>query len=200
MGARKGFTLLEVLVAMALLVIVVAALYSTYFGLLKGRETAAAGMESRREWRAALDMLHRELAAAFYVSGNKRLHFIVEDRDEFGKPASTLEFTSFVPPRSGDYPHSDQVAISYKPEVKEGKMTLMRQARDLYVASDPVPYPQVEELEGFLVECLNGDKWVRSWDTAVNGRLPKAVRVTLRTKEGDRVFDLATVASPEASD
>ena len=191
-----GFTLLELLVAMSLLVIVVAALYSTYFGLMRGRDTAVAGMESRRELRETLDLLRREIASVTYVVGDKKLHFIVEDRDNFGKPASNLDFTTLAPPVSGSQPLSDQQAVAYRSVVEDGKLTLMRQSKDIFITSDPVPYPQVEELEGFLVECLNGDKWIKTWSAELNNGLPKTVRITLRVKEGDKTVDYVTIASP----
>jgi len=78
---RKGFTLIEVLIALALLSILAGTLYSTYFTLIKGRESATEGMEARRELRTTLDLLRRELNSAFYrtvQSGTtKRLHFSV---------------------------------------------------------------------------------------------------------------------------
>jgi prepilin-type N-terminal cleavage/methylation domain-containing protein len=69
---NKGFTLLEVLVAMALLVILSAALYGTFFSLMRGRETAVAKMEARRELSATLDQLRRELSAACYEAPFRR--------------------------------------------------------------------------------------------------------------------------------
>ena len=74
---NKGFTLLEVLVALLLLVILSGALYGTYFSLMRGRETAMAKMDARRELSVTLDQLRRELSAAFYNTQNQRLHFVV---------------------------------------------------------------------------------------------------------------------------
>ena len=191
-----GFTLLEVLIALALLSLVAGALYATFFSLVRGRETATAGMEERRELRSTLDLLRRELSAIQYNRTDKRLHFVVEDRDEYGKPASILEFTAIAPP-APDNASSDQVVNRYQPQVKDGKMVLTRQSRDLYLDSiDPPRYPQMEELAGFLVECFDGSKWVKSWDTAINFGLPKAVRVTVSVKDGERTVDFATIASP----
>lgn len=191
----KGFTLLEVLIALALLSLVAGALYGTFFSLTKGRETATAGMEERRELRSTLDLLRRELSAAWYNKENKRLHFVVEDRDQYGKPASILEFSAIAPP-SPDVSSSDQIVVRYEPRVTDQKMLLTRQSRDLYLETEPPRYPQMEELTGFLVECYDGSKWVKSWDTAINMGLPKAVRVTVSVKDGERTVDFAAIATP----
>jgi len=199
---RKGFTLIEVLIALALLGILAGTLYSTYFTLIKGRESAAEGMEARRELRATLDLLRRELNSAFYKavqSGTtKRLHFSVEDRDIFGKPASRLAFTAIAPPQAGGQAVSDQIDLVYEIVERDKKMVLSRQAKDLYHPGEPDRYPQMENIEGFLVECLNGDKWVKSWDTANDSqhKLPAAVRVTVTVKEGDNNASYSVLASP----
>ena len=199
MCRNRGFTLLEVLVAMSLLVILSAALYGTYFSLMRGRETTVARMEARRELSTTLDQLRRELSAAFFDTNNTaqkpKLHFVVEDRDFFGKPASTLDFTAIAPPRSDSLTASDQVQIVYKVVEKDKKLLLTRQAGDRYVKTEQLPYTQMEELEGFLVECSSdGAKWDRTWDCSLNGRLPKYVKVTITVKEGEKTVDFSTVA------
>ncbi len=194
----KGFTLLELLIALALLAILCGALYGTYFSLMRGRDTAVTKMDERRQLSVTLDQLRRELSSAFCAGSNRRLHFVVEDRDYFGKPASTLDFTAIVPPRSGQQPLSDQVRLVYAgvgKEDKEEKLQLTRQEKDLYYTLDSFPYAQMEEVEGFLVECYDGGKWVKTWDTALNGgTLPKCVRVTITLKEGEKTTDFSTIA------
>ncbi|HEX9022362.1 MAG TPA: type II secretion system protein GspJ [Geobacteraceae bacterium] len=191
----KGFTLLELLLALALFAILCSALYGTYFALMRGRETASAKIDERRELSVTLDQLRRELSSAFYRSTNNRLHFIVEDRDYFGKPASTLDFTAIVPPRIGRQPLSDQVQLVYSGVGKDNILQLKRQEKDLYHTLDPFPYLQMEAVEGFLVECYDGSKWVRTWDTTMNGgTLPQCVRVTISLKEGEKTTDFSTIA------
>jgi general secretion pathway protein J len=196
-SGEKGFTLLESLVALALVSLMGAVLYSTYFGLTRAREKASAGMESFRELRTTLDNLKMEIASVFFNRNNKRLHFIVEDRDSFGKPASNLILTTISP--SGGITHvgSDLVEIKYFPREKEGKMLLTRQVKDVYLSPKPIPYPRMEELEGFLVECFDGQRWVRSWNTDLTGGLPKAVKVTIRIKDGGRTVDFSTISYPK---
>ncbi len=191
----RGFTLLELLVAMAIMVILSAALYGTYFSVMRGRESAAAGMESRRELRGTLDQLRREIAGAYFTSANKRLHFVVEDRDSFGKPTSILNFTCIVRPRSSSLPCSDQREVTYRVVERDKKLVLTRQEKELYSDAKPAEYPQMEELEGFLVECSDdGKKWDKTW---VKQSLPKYVKVTIRLKEGDGFTSFSAIATPK---
>lgn len=191
-----GFTLLELLIALALLGILAGGLYGTYFSLIKGRESAVEGMEARRELRTTLDLLRREINSAFYRKDNKKLHFSVEDKDIFGRPASVLAFTAFAPPQPGGQAVSDQVDLKYEILEREKKMILSRQAKDIYHLLEPARYPQMESIEGFLVECQNGDKWVKSWDTAIYFRLPSLVRITVTVKDGEKTADYSVLAAP----
>jgi general secretion pathway protein J len=188
----KGFTLIELLVALALLVILSGALYGTYFSVTAAREKGGSRIEARRELSTTLGTLHDELASTYASSNrppNKLVQFIVEDRDSFGKPASLLAFTSVAPPRLSPAPTSDQTQVIYSVKEKEGVLTLMRESRDLYL--DPgvktFPYPVMDTVEGFLVECNDGNKWVKSWnsDPSLNGHPPRCVRVTLTLKGGE---------------
>lgn len=195
-----GFTLLEVLIALLLLVLLAGALYGTYFSVSRATSAARERTGQLRDLRVTLDLLRRELSAAWYNGANRRLHFVVEDRDVFGKPASTLDFTAFTVPRQGSAPSSDVMSVRYHPlERGESRLILYRQTRDLYLESKTEPYPLTGGIEGFLVECHDGNAWVRSWDTALNGRLPKAVRVTITVLVDDRPMSFNAMVLPRVS-
>jgi general secretion pathway protein J len=208
-GGRGGFTLLETLVALLLLSILAAALYGSYFSVIRARESAGAGNEARRELRATLDQLRREIGGALYRTSDagtpayRKLRFVVEDRDMFGKPASTLEMTMTVPPGTGpaDLPASDVAAVKYSVREKDGRLSLVREARDLYADLKPVPFPQMDELTAFLVECWSAGKWVRSWnaDPSLNNRLPERVRITITIRDGDGTADFSAIVDPRVS-
>ncbi len=197
MHNNKGFTLIELLVALTLLVILTGALYGTYFSVMAAREKGGVRIEQRRELSTTLGKLHSEVASAFVKPKNKLLHFVVEDRDSFGKPASLLEFTTIAPPRIDPAPVSGLTLVRYSVQEKEGVLTLLRESRDPYLDArvKSFPYPVMDVIEGFLVECFDRGKWVKSWDTApdLNRNLPERVRVTL-TMKGGEVF--TTIASP----
>ncbi|WP_129127263.1 type II secretion system protein GspJ [Geomonas oryzae] len=206
MPSNKGFTLIELLIALALLVILAGALYGTYFSVVGAREKGGVRMEERRELSTTLGRLHDELSSAFFTklvtgtgttTSTQRYHFVVEDRDSFGKPASLLQFTAVTPPRIDPSPASDLMVVRYSVQEKEGDqvLTLVREARDLYLDTSvaSVPYPVMDRLEGFLVECWDGAKWVKTWDTALNNQMPQKVRITITVKGGET---FSTVATP----
>lgn len=194
---NSGFTLLEVLIAVVLLGILTAALYGSYFGVIQARDRASSGMESRRELGATLDLIRREVSSALPVrADDKRLRFVVEDRDNFGAPSSTLEMTTLAPPGQSRS-ESGIVAVTYRMVEKDKKRTLTRLERDLFSEDGTTsPYPQMEQISSFLVECYDGSKWVKSWDSAINGTLPRSVRVTVQVEEEGKQVEFTMLSVP----
>jgi len=198
---NRGFTLLEVLIALVLLAVLMAALYGSYFAVIRARDRASEGVEARRELGATLDLLRREIASAAYGRDDKRLRFVVEDRDSFGRPASNLELTTKAPPSAGlARPESGVIDVQYRMLEKGQQQILTRREQDVFFMTDTAPiYPQMEHISAFLVECYDGAKWVKSWDTALNGNLPKQVRITVQFEEGGQPVEFAVYATPKVN-
>jgi len=195
-SSNRGFTLIEILIAVVLLGILSAALYGSYFTVLSARERASEGMEARRELGSTLDLIRREFAAAKFDRTDKRLRFIVEDRDNFGKPASSLELTTLIPSSGQGRKESGISAVRYRLEEKDKRFILTRREQDIFFESaDAKGYPQMERISDFLVECYDGSKWVRSWDTALNNALPKMLRVTVHVDEDGRQVEFSILAN-----
>ncbi|MEI6306148.1 MAG: type II secretion system protein GspJ [Deltaproteobacteria bacterium] len=196
-SSNKGFTLLEVLIALVLLAVLASALYGSYFAVVRARDRAAEGMEARRELGSTLELLRREISSSvFSISDKQRLRFVVEDRDNFGKPASNLELTTLAP-LGLLRKESGIVAVKYQMLEKDKQMILTRREQDLFFLSDTMPvYPQMEHVSAFLVECYDGSKWVKSWDTALNGRLPAKVRIKIQFLEMGKPVEFMVHAFP----
>ena len=199
-SSNRGFTLIEILIAVILLGILSAALYGSYFTVLSARERASEGMEARRELGSTLDLIRREFASAVYNRDDKHLRFIVEDRDNFGKPSSTLELTTLIPSSGEGRKESGISAVRYRLEENDKRFILTRREQDIFFESpDAKGYPQMERISDFLVECYDGSKWVRSWDTALNGALPKMVRVTVHVVEDGSPLEFSVLANSRMS-
>lgn len=197
---NKGFTLLEILIAVVLLSILTTALYASYFTVVRARDRSAEGMESRRELGGTLDLLRREIDSAAYARSDKRLFLVVEDRDNFGKPASALLLTTQPPVSGSDRKESGIIAVEYRLVEKDKSLLLTRSERDVvYDASEAKPYPQMERISAFLVECYDGSKWVKSWDTAIIGSLPKMLRITVQVEEQGKPLEFSVLATPRVT-
>ncbi|MBC7963488.1 MAG: prepilin-type N-terminal cleavage/methylation domain-containing protein [Steroidobacteraceae bacterium] len=206
---NNGFTLLEVLIAVVLLGILSAALYGSYFGVMRARDRASSGMESRRELGATLDLIRREVSSAMFKTNSANelhpLKFVVEDRDNFGAPASTLTLTTLAPPTSGlTHGESGILIVTYRVVEKDKKLSLRRQERDLFSEeSIVIDFPQMEQISSFLVECYDGSKWVKSYDSALYNSLPKnvaggggSVRVTVQFVEEGKPVEFTMLSTP----
>jgi general secretion pathway protein J len=197
---NSGFTLLEVLIAVVLLGILSAALYGSYFGVLQARDRASSGMEARRELGATLDLIRREVAAAQFNRNDKRLKFVVEDRDSFGTQSSTLTLTTLVPTAGQNRKESGIVTVTYRMVEKNKTRILTRQERDLFSEdTTDLAYPQMEQITAFLVECYDGSKWVKSWDSAINNVLPKGVRVTVQFEDQGKTVEFSMLSAPRVN-
>jgi len=193
---RLGFTLLEVLLGLAIASFVLAAAYATLFSLSKAQQNAIQGMEQRRALRSIMDLLRRELSSTVYKNGDTRLHFVVEDRDFYGKPASTIQFASIGPPSDGMV--ADQQQVRYQvSEEHTNKLSIRRESRSVF-AEGPRKngYPILDGVEGFQVECYDGNKWVKTWDTTLTPTLPKMIRVTITVLEANEDVPYHLIATP----
>jgi general secretion pathway protein J len=124
----------------------------------------------------------------------------VEDRDSFGTQSSTLELTTLVPTAGQNRKESGIVTVAYRMAEKNKTRILTRQERDLFSEEETVlAYPQMEQISSFLVECYDGSKWVKSWDSAINGTLPKGVRVTVQVAEEGKTVEFTMLSTPRVS-
>ncbi len=196
---NDGFTLLEVLIAVVLLGILTAALYGSYFGVIRARERAAMGMESRRELGVTLDQIRREVASAQLNGTDKKagLCFIVEDRDIFGAHSSVLTLSTLASPQIREK-NTGIIIVTYRIEEKDKKLMLKRQVRDLFIESSAVTYTQMEEIKSFLVECSRDkSQWVKVWDDSMYGnKLPKYVRVTIEIMDQGTPVKFSVLSEP----
>jgi general secretion pathway protein J len=154
-------------------------------------------MEARRELGDTIDLLRREIASSIYNQGDKRLRFVVEDRDIFGKPASSLELTTLAPQSNQIRKESGIINVQYRLAEKDKQLILTRREQDIVTESaETATYPQMERISSFLVECYDGSAWVKSWNTQLNRNLPKVVRITVRVEEDGKPVEFSVMSAP----
>src|SRR4030066_882335 len=185
-----GFTLIEVLIAVAILSIVLAAIYSTFFLSHRAIEGMDESMLKLQESRMAIDILRRELDSAFYREKESDTFLKIEDRDIYGKQAAQLTFTTFSPLRPG------LSKISYYIEDKDGKLSLFKKIESPYSKEETEGVDIIEDLEAFTVEAKYNDKWVKTWDTEIIKDKPNEIRIGLTIMIKGKKVTIFDVSQP----
>ena len=205
--ANTGFTLIEVLIAVGILSVVLAAIYSTFFLSHRAVEGMDESMLKLQESRRAIDILRRELDSAFYTGEDRNTFFKIQDRDIYGKQATQLTFTAFSPLRPG------LSRISYYIEDKNGKLNLFKKVESPYTnENNPLSSPFskggrgglfsdegvdiIEDIEAFSVETMYGGQWVKTWDTDISKGIPDEIRISLSVIINGNKMTLFDVAKP----
>ena len=188
--ANTGFTLIEVLIAVGILSVVLAAIYSTFFLSHRAVEGMDESMLKLQESRRAIDILRRELDSAFYTGEDRNTFLKIQDRDIYGKQATQLTFTAFSPLRPG------LSRISYYIEDKNGKLNLFKKVESPYTHEKTEGVDIIEDIEAFSVETLYGGQWVKTWDTDISKGIPDEIRIGLSVIINGNKMTLFDVAKP----
>jgi general secretion pathway protein J len=187
---KKGFTLLEVLIAVAILSIVLTALYGTFFLSSRAMEDMDESMTKLQESRKAIDILRRELEAAYYKGDDEKTFVKILDKDLYGKQATQLEFTAFTTLRPG------LSKISYYMEEKDKKRTLFKKIGSSFGKEESEGADIIEDLEEFTIEAKYQDKWVKTWDTGLTKKMPDEIKISLSVMIKGRKVTLSDMARP----
>jgi general secretion pathway protein J len=182
-----GFTLIEILLALAILSVVLVLLLSSFTGAGRGLEVLTDRSGSFRQLRIAMDRMGTDLEGAFSSTGAEATALTCSQDQFMGKPASTLIFTAFsLPDITGARPPSDMVKIKYFPKISgDGRLIeLHREQSDLPLLENKIPTSEsrlASRLQGFRVELYDGTTWLKNWPPTGKSKwtLPRKVTLVL---------------------
>lgn len=200
---RRGFTLLEIMLAVAVLALVGTMIYSGFSQTALNKARIEEDVEHSRIIHMALERMARELTMAFVSTHvNPSLDLRVVDTAFIGKDNGKddrIDFTSFSHRRLyRNARESDQNEISYfvteHPD-EPGVLVLARREQNR-IDEDPRRGGKsqilVENVVEFNVEYFDPllTDWVQTWNTedmlAQPNRLPTQVRIRLAVKDPRR--------------
>lgn len=208
-NSRRGFTIIELITAMVIFSLVVAAIFECYMTVTNGAVAANRAAAAAQRSRMALSTLQEALGAARSFTGD--YEYYTFDADNGTEP-----YLSFVTSLSGSFPRSGRfegavrrVTFSVEPGPNWGKRLLLRQNpmlmdMDETEKSDPVVL--ANDVREFQMQFFDKKKmdWVDEW-TETN-QLPQMVRFTVQFGGGDpqsppqdeitRIVALPSVAVP----
>ncbi|MDX2051250.1 MAG: prepilin-type N-terminal cleavage/methylation domain-containing protein [Polyangiaceae bacterium] len=199
---RRGFTLIELMIAVAVLAMITTLVYSAFAGMKKSRDGVLRITDRYREGRIAMSIIVRDLQSAFLSSNipvsNTTPSRVTAFISKQGTPLDRVDFATLAYRRlDTDVHESDQAEVSYfgSKDPESDAVDLVRRV-DPLIDTDPEHGGRVEVLATdvalFDVQYLDPltGLWVEEWDTrqatGVGFRLPHQVRVLLVLHDGNR--------------
>ncbi len=193
MRSSQGFTLLELVVVMAILSIIGVIVFGSFAGVLASGQRAGYRAEQSHIARFIIRKLTEDLASASIYTYNEKGRFIgIEFKDD-ERNKDEIRFSGygrrFVLAGSG----SDQAEITWFIKKDDGERppyTLMRRENpDVY---DPLDDSRnvweldvTDRLVSFKARYRDRQKWNDSFDSTLTRRLPEAVEVEFTLIDDD---------------
>lgn len=188
-----GFTLVEILLALAILSVIMVLLLGSFTGASRSLEILTERSGNFRQMRITMDRIGSDLDGAFASIGSEPTTFTCKMDQFSGKPASTLIFTSYVlPDTTGARPASDIVRIRYFPKVSEDgrSIEIHREQADLPLIENKILTVEsrlATRIQGFRVELYDGTAWQTEWPKSGGNKwvLPKKVNLVITDSVGE---------------
>ncbi len=185
---RSGFTLVEIMVAIGILSLVLAAIYSSWTAILRSSKVGLDAAASAQRARITVRVLEDSLASAQSFAANLPLYYF--DAENGDSPV--LSFVARLSksfPRSGKFGDLDvrRVTYSLEPAPEGGRQLVLRQnplVMDLDEDEQKYPIVLAKNVMGLEMQFWDTNKnppdWVDEWSDQKTNQLPKLVMVTLR--------------------
>jgi prepilin-type N-terminal cleavage/methylation domain-containing protein len=192
MNSRKGFTLVEVLIATSILVIIAAMVFEAFAATL----SAGKGLEERAELyhtaRFIIRKLTEDMSSASFYTNNTLGSFTGVDRKANGQDADEIAFTGFGGRIAFTGTDCDQARITWKAEAPAGvKKLALRRIENHFITGFDEAKNQAEDMEvtawlkSFDLKYYDNGTWLDAFDATKTKILPKAVALTFTLEDDD---------------
>jgi type II secretion system protein J len=187
-----GFTLIELMLAMGVCAIVLAAINGVFFGALRLREATIRAVDAAAPTQLALTTIRDDLQSAMSPTTNGVMtgDFRVGDITSVGLNQNvSIELYTTTGALHENEPWGDIQRVTYelRPSTmgtgNQGQDLVRSVTRNLLATLTPVPEDQwmLGHVQSLTFDCFDGTQWRNSWDTTVSDtNLPIAVRVTIQ--------------------
>lgn len=183
----RGFTLLEVLVATAMVAILAGSLYASLSIAFRARRSALAAVEPVAKTQLAVALMGEDIRNAVVPSGVLAGPFLGQDgQDERGHDSDSLSFycTAVSPESDVGIGDIKLVELGCEPS-DDGKTQILVRLVTTNLRSTKVVEPEREVLcRGVFalnIRYFDGSEWLDDWDsTTEDNTLPCAIEVTLQ--------------------
>ena len=182
---QQGFTLLEVLIAIAIFSIISLSSFTIFDSVLKGDATSKVRSERQNELQSAFLIIERDLTQisrrTMRIEGEAPLTRLIQSASD--NVASEERAIAFV--RGGWtnpgllLPRSDLQPVAYR-LTEETLERLHFNFVDSVMGEKPKVRPLIRDVTNIAFEYYDGKKWQETW---TNNTLPLAIAIEVDTKD-----------------
>ena len=186
-GRARAFTLLEMLVATAMISVLAGSFYATLRVAFSARQSALQTIEPVRRAKLTVDLLRSDIQSALIPKGVLAGSFLGEDATDVSgrdSDALLLHCTNSGPQEVEGTGDVRMVEIYCEPADDGTGLSLVRRITSNLLAlrvEEPPEEVLCRGLWSFNLRYFNGSDWQDSWDSgAQDNVLPLAVEVTIQ--------------------
>ena len=211
---RRGFTLLEVIIALAVVALVMAVIAPAMFNAFRAQQQARRILEPLAQIEVACDLLRADLLAAQEAASTGEVPCTLTTTTVSGQAVTSLICTirrpsPLAPSLAVSLPDAGQAVVTWSLQpADDGRglaWTRSSQVNLLATGTVPTPVPEVvlDHLASLTLEVFSNGAFTASYAGADNGgALPAGVRLSYRLLNDDNtpgplrvlVLDLPAVA------
>ena len=186
---QNGFTLLELLAAMGMMVVLAASLYASLYIGFKSKESAEAAIGPVRRAQIVMKLLQQDIEASLPPTGILAGVFQgIDAVDSRSRNSDSLLFytSHYSPYISGAVSDIVQVELLLSPSVDTETNYLTRRTTvNLLPSTTPEYYEEIlcRDVVSLNLSYYDGYDWLDNWDSvSVGDILPQAVEIILSIK------------------
>jgi len=212
-SGKGGFTLVEILVAMAIIVTIVSMVYGSYFATSKSTQAYKSRIILSQEGRKVLEQMTRQIRCSYANKAKKNTYQTSIPQQEKADPVGEINyFNGNSDEPSGEILHlvttsgffvgqgpSDGLfEVTYKFDKSKGLLfsSQRRFAPTIKSAAQKNKWqPIAEDIEFLNLSFFDGQQWQNKWDFKDKRELPCAVKINITWEdESQRQYQYGTIA------
>lgn len=188
MKTDRGFTLLEILVAIALASLLLSSIYGIFSTSSEAKERVEKRANALHLARVLNDRIDRELLGLSF-SGDIAQEVIAGGTNDRGEP-----YLRFLTSSSGS-PQAGMRWVSYRLAAdQDNRMTLWRSEKGVHEQADAAEERLAQGIENLSFSFYSGTRWRQEWASLTDGR-PLLVRAEIELEALDDETPLVCVFS-----
>ncbi len=210
---KDGFTLVEILLAMAIIVTIVSMVFGSYFATSKSAQAYKSRITLSQQGRKVLGQMARQIRCSYASKADKNTYPAPIPQQGKADPASVINyFKGNSDEPSGEIlhlvttsgfsvglvPSNGLFEVTYKLDKSRGLLfsSQRRFAATTKSAVQKKKWQQIaEDIESLKLAFFDGQKWLNKWDFKDKRELPFAVKINITWEdENHRQYQYGTIA------